>query len=101
MFLRRDLAEILVAQRADEGKMAMSFDEAGHQCETPGVYRLRRSLGADLALSSGDLGNSIPNDKHLAGVAVIRFAVPNLHVSEQIGRHRLLPRFGRSLAAGC
>ena len=99
VLLRRDLAEVLVAQRANEGKVAMPFDEAGHQCEPRGVYRLRRRLGADLALSPGDLGNSIPNDKNLAGIAVIRFAVPNLNVPEQIGRHRLLPRFGRSLAA--
>ena len=63
------------------------------------VDRLRRRLGADLTLSSGDLGNSIPDDQHLARIAVVRFAVPNLHVPEQIGRHRLLPRFGRSLAA--
>ncbi len=97
VLLRRDLAEVLVAQRADEGKMAMPFDEAGHQCETPGVYRLRRRLGADLTLSSGDLGNSIPDDKNLAGVAVIRFAVPNLHVSEKIGRHRDPP----ANEAGC
>ena len=82
VLLRRDLAEVLVAQRTDEGKMAMPFDEAGHQCETRGVYRLRRRLGADLTLSSGDLRNSIPNDKNLPRVPVIRFAVPNLNVPE-------------------
>ena len=31
MFLRRDLAEVLVARRADEGKVAVALDHARHQ----------------------------------------------------------------------
>ena len=40
MFLRRNLAKILIARRADKRQVAMALDHAGHQKLPLPVYRL-------------------------------------------------------------
>ena len=90
MLFRRDLAEILIAHRVAEGEVAVAFDEARHQREARSVDRLGRLLRGDLAFAPGDLRNPIADDENFAGKAVVRLAVPDLHVAEKSGRHPLI-----------
>ena len=82
--LRRDLAEILVAARTDEGEVAMALDEAGHQRLAAAVDRLGRGLGADLVPAQRHLGDPVAGDQNLAGIAIVAIAVPYLHVPEKV-----------------
>ncbi len=68
----------------------MAFDQPGHQREARSVDRLSRVFRRDLAVSAGDFRNPVAGDENLAGKAVVRRAIPHLHVPEKNGRHPLI-----------
>src|ERR1700743_862450 len=90
MLFRRDFAEILVAQRIDEGQVTMAFDQPRHERHAATVDR-RHPLALNLIVPSRDGCNSIFLDENFSGIALVVLTVPNLNVSEQISHPRPPP----------
>ena len=90
MLFRWNLAQVLIAHRVAEGEVAVALNEPGHQRQARSVDRLSRLLRGDLALAPGDFRDTIADNENLAQEAVVRRAVPHLHVPENNGRHPLI-----------
>src|SRR5271163_322056 len=91
MLFGRNLAEILVARRADERQMAMALDHARHQGHAAAVDDLD-AVAANLPLTARDRGDAVMFDQHLGRIALVVLAIPDLRVHNQIG-HRVHPPF--------
>ncbi len=84
MLLRRDLAEVLIARRPDEGEMAMPLHHAWHKGHSAAVDDLR-AVAANLPMTARDRGDAVIFDQHLGWIALIVLAVPNLGVHNKKG----------------
>ena len=91
MLLGRNLAEILIARRTDEGKMAMPLDHARHERHAAAVDDLG-AVAANLPMTARDRGDAVIFDEHVGRIALVVFAVPHLRVHNQKG-HGAHPPF--------
>ena len=89
MLLGRDLAEVLIARRADERQMAMALDHARHQGHAAAVDDLG-AVAANLSFVPRDRGDAVLFDQHVGRIALVVLAVPDLGVRNQKG-HRGQP----------
>ena len=97
MLFGRNLAEILVARRADERQMAMALDHARHQGHAAAVDDLG-AVAANLPLTARDRGDAVMFDQHLGRIALVVLAIPDLRVHNQIGHRVHPPSCGRAEA---
>ena len=99
MLFGRNLAEVLIAGRADEGEMAMTLDHARHQGHAASVDDLG-AVAAKLAFVARDRGDAVMLDQHLGRITLIVLAIPDLRVLNQKGHQcssSLLQRRGNAL----
>ena len=77
MLLRRDFAEVLVAGRTDEGKVAVALDHARHQELPLPVDDVIGILAADDLAASRDRPDAVAFDEDLAWIGLVIDAVPD------------------------
>ena len=87
MFFGWYLAEILIAGRADEGKVAMPLDESRHKKLPVPIDDLSGVLTGYGVESPRDGLDAIVLDDDFAWIFLVVDAVPNGHIAKKIGRH--------------
>ena len=92
MLFRRDLAEILVAHRVAEGEWQSPSTSPGISVRPDPSSVSPACSEAIWPSAPGYFRDTIADNETLAQEAVVRRAVPHLHVAEKNRRHsRILP----------
>jgi len=80
MFLGGNFAEVLIARRPDERQVAMTFDQARHQCLAATIDDLRGAVACDLVRAMSDGFDAVAFDQDLTRERRVGIAVPNHNI---------------------